>query len=57
MEGSWAIVLGRLQAGVARASDPDLPMAPRPARLKRRGVLSLTPRPARTARTASVTCS
>jgi hypothetical protein len=36
MEGAWAIVLGRLQAGVARASDLSLPVAPRPDRPKRR---------------------
>jgi len=36
MEGAWAVVLGRLKAGVARASDPDAPMPPRPARPKRR---------------------
>ncbi|MGD0604256.1 MAG: metalloregulator ArsR/SmtB family transcription factor [Streptosporangiaceae bacterium] len=36
MEGAWAIVLGRLQAGVARACDPSLPMALRPDRPKRR---------------------
>ncbi|MDQ2813037.1 MAG: SRPBCC domain-containing protein [Actinomycetota bacterium] len=49
MEGAWAIVLGRLQAGVARASDPDLPMAPRPARPKQRGLAS---EPARTTSSA-----
>jgi DNA-binding transcriptional ArsR family regulator/uncharacterized protein YndB with AHSA1/START domain len=36
MQRAWAMVLGRLQAGVVRASDPDLPMPPRPARPKRR---------------------
>jgi DNA-binding transcriptional ArsR family regulator/uncharacterized protein YndB with AHSA1/START domain len=36
MEGAWAMVLGRLQAGVVRAVDPGEPMPPRPARLKRR---------------------
>jgi DNA-binding transcriptional ArsR family regulator/uncharacterized protein YndB with AHSA1/START domain len=35
MEGAWAMVLGRLKAGVARASDPAEPMPPRPARPKR----------------------
>jgi hypothetical protein len=30
MEGAWAVVLGRLQAGVARACDPGLPVAPPP---------------------------
>jgi DNA-binding transcriptional ArsR family regulator/uncharacterized protein YndB with AHSA1/START domain len=34
MEGAWAMVLGRLKAGVARALDPDAPMPPRPARPK-----------------------
>jgi len=34
MEGAWATVLGRLKAGVARASDPGQPMPPRPARPK-----------------------
>jgi DNA-binding transcriptional ArsR family regulator/uncharacterized protein YndB with AHSA1/START domain len=51
MEGAWAMVLGRLQAGVARASDPDLTMAPRPGRPKQRGVLSLA-HPARRGRPA-----
>jgi DNA-binding transcriptional ArsR family regulator/uncharacterized protein YndB with AHSA1/START domain len=37
MEGAWALVLGRLAAGVAPASDPGAPMPPRPARPKRRG--------------------
>jgi DNA-binding transcriptional ArsR family regulator/uncharacterized protein YndB with AHSA1/START domain len=36
MERAWATVLGRLKAGVARASDPSLPIAPRPGRPKRR---------------------
>jgi len=36
MEGAWGMVLGRLQAGVARASDPSLPVALRPDRPKRR---------------------
>jgi DNA-binding transcriptional ArsR family regulator/uncharacterized protein YndB with AHSA1/START domain len=36
MKGAWAIVLGRLQAGVARASDLSLPVALRPDRPKRR---------------------
>ena len=36
MERAWAMVLGRLQAGVVRASDPDAPMPLRPARPKRR---------------------
>jgi DNA-binding transcriptional ArsR family regulator/uncharacterized protein YndB with AHSA1/START domain len=36
MEGAWALVLGRLKAGVVRASDPAAPMPPRPARSKRR---------------------
>lgn len=35
MQGAWGMVLGRLKAGVARASDPVEPMPPRPARLKR----------------------
>jgi len=35
MEGAWALVLGRLKAGVARASDPAEPMLPRPPRPKR----------------------
>jgi len=34
MEGAWAMVLGRLKAGVARASIPAEPMPPRPARPK-----------------------
>jgi DNA-binding transcriptional ArsR family regulator len=36
MQGAWAMVLGRLHAGVARASDPSTPMPPRPGRPKRR---------------------
>jgi DNA-binding transcriptional ArsR family regulator/uncharacterized protein YndB with AHSA1/START domain len=36
MEGAWAMVLGRLRAGVVRASDPSQPMPPRPSRPKRR---------------------
>jgi hypothetical protein len=36
MERAWAMVLGRLQAGVARASDPDSPMPMRPGRPKQR---------------------
>jgi DNA-binding transcriptional ArsR family regulator len=36
MQGAWAIVLGRLAAGVARASDPTVTMTPRPQRPKRR---------------------
>ena len=35
MEGAWATVLGRLKAGVVRASDPAESMPPRPARPKR----------------------
>jgi DNA-binding transcriptional ArsR family regulator/uncharacterized protein YndB with AHSA1/START domain len=34
MEGAWGMVLGRLKEGVARASDPAVPMAPRPSRPK-----------------------
>jgi hypothetical protein len=34
MERAWAMVLGRLQAGVVRASDPDSPMPLRPGRPK-----------------------
>jgi DNA-binding transcriptional ArsR family regulator/uncharacterized protein YndB with AHSA1/START domain len=37
MAGAWGVVLGRLKAGVARASDPDVPMPARSARSKRRG--------------------
>jgi DNA-binding transcriptional ArsR family regulator/uncharacterized protein YndB with AHSA1/START domain len=36
MEQAWALVLGRLKAGIVRASDPGLPMPPRPARPKQR---------------------
>jgi len=36
MEKAWAMVLGRLKAGVVRASDPNAPMPPRPARPKQR---------------------
>jgi DNA-binding transcriptional ArsR family regulator/uncharacterized protein YndB with AHSA1/START domain len=36
MEGAWGVVLGRLKAGVARASAPGETMAPRPSRPKRR---------------------
>jgi len=36
MEGAWAMVLGRLKSGVARASDPAEPMFPRPSRPKLR---------------------
>jgi DNA-binding transcriptional ArsR family regulator/uncharacterized protein YndB with AHSA1/START domain len=35
MEGAWSMILGRLKAGVARASDPALAMEPRPSRPKR----------------------
>jgi DNA-binding transcriptional ArsR family regulator/uncharacterized protein YndB with AHSA1/START domain len=35
MEGAWAMVLGRLKAGVADASTPAVAMAPRPVRPKR----------------------
>lgn len=34
MEAAWALVLGRLRAGVVDASDPDHPIAPRPRRAK-----------------------
>lgn len=34
MEGAWALVLGRLNEGVAAAADPAVPMPPRPARRK-----------------------
>jgi hypothetical protein len=34
MEGAWAMVLGRLTAGVTRASTPDAVMPPRPSRPK-----------------------
>jgi DNA-binding transcriptional ArsR family regulator/uncharacterized protein YndB with AHSA1/START domain len=36
MEGAWALVLGRLQAGVTRAADRGEPMPPRPGRPKQR---------------------
>jgi uncharacterized protein YndB with AHSA1/START domain len=36
MERAWALVLGRLRAGVARASDLGSPMPSRSARPKRR---------------------
>jgi DNA-binding transcriptional ArsR family regulator/uncharacterized protein YndB with AHSA1/START domain len=36
MERAWALVLGRLKAGVVRARDPGSPMPARPARPKRR---------------------
>ena len=36
MEGAWTMVLGRLKAGVARASDPGAAMLPRPTRPKLR---------------------
>ena len=36
MQGAWAFVLGRLQAGVVQASDPGQPMPNRPARPKQR---------------------
>jgi DNA-binding transcriptional ArsR family regulator/uncharacterized protein YndB with AHSA1/START domain len=36
MAGAWGVVLGRLKAGVVRASDPEVPMTARPARPKRR---------------------
>jgi DNA-binding transcriptional ArsR family regulator/uncharacterized protein YndB with AHSA1/START domain len=42
MERAWAMVLGRLQAGVVRASDPGEPMPSRPARPKR-GVRGVVP--------------
>jgi DNA-binding transcriptional ArsR family regulator/uncharacterized protein YndB with AHSA1/START domain len=35
MRGAWGLVLGRLRAGVAAASDPGAAMAPRPDRPKR----------------------
>ena len=34
MEGAWAMVLGRLKAGVTRALDPATPMPTRPSRHK-----------------------
>jgi DNA-binding transcriptional ArsR family regulator/uncharacterized protein YndB with AHSA1/START domain len=45
MEGAWAMVLGRLKAGVVRASDPAEPMLPRPARPKRTPTPTPTPTP------------
>ena len=36
MEGAWAMVLGRLQAGVTRACDPNAIMPSRPTRPKHR---------------------
>ena len=36
MEGAWAMVLGRLKAGVTRASNPGAVMLPRPSRPKLR---------------------
>jgi DNA-binding transcriptional ArsR family regulator/uncharacterized protein YndB with AHSA1/START domain len=36
MEGAWALVLGRLKAGVAQAVDPEAAMRARPRRPKRR---------------------
>jgi uncharacterized protein YndB with AHSA1/START domain len=36
MEGAWAMVLGRLKSGVARASDPSAIVEPRPSRPKLR---------------------
>jgi hypothetical protein len=36
MEGAWAMVLGRLKSGVARASDLTEPMPSRPSRPKLR---------------------
>ena len=36
MAGAWALVLGRLQAGVVRASDPGQAMPNRPTRPKQR---------------------
>jgi len=44
MQGAWAMVLGRLRAGVVRACDPDSPMAPRAARPKRRDLGPHQPR-------------
>jgi DNA-binding transcriptional ArsR family regulator/uncharacterized protein YndB with AHSA1/START domain len=46
MEGAWAMVLGRLKAGVARASDPAEPMPPRPARPKHHPSSASPPPPA-----------
>src|SRR6202012_5032708 len=49
MQGAWAVALGRLAAGVARASDPAAAMDPRPRRPKRHGpsLGQLRPRPRR----------
>ena len=44
MERAWALVLGRLQAGVARASDPDSPMPSCPAEAPRSRLRVLTSR-------------
>jgi hypothetical protein len=41
MEGAWAMVLGRLEAGVTRAVNPAETMLSRPARPKRHS----SPRP------------
>jgi DNA-binding transcriptional ArsR family regulator/uncharacterized protein YndB with AHSA1/START domain len=46
MEGAWALVLGRLRDGVARASDPAEPMPSRPARPKRHTTSGPPPPPA-----------
>jgi hypothetical protein len=37
VESAWTMVLGRLKAGVAAASDPDAPAARRARRTKTRG--------------------
>jgi DNA-binding transcriptional ArsR family regulator/uncharacterized protein YndB with AHSA1/START domain len=44
MQGAWAMVLGRLRAGVVRASDPGESMPPRAARPKRRDLAPHQPR-------------
>jgi DNA-binding transcriptional ArsR family regulator len=36
MEAAWSLVLGRLKAGIASASDPSIPVTPRRRRPKRR---------------------
>jgi hypothetical protein len=36
MEAAWALVLGRLKAGVVSASGPSMSVAPRARRAKRR---------------------
>ena len=36
MRSAWSLVLGRLRAGVADATDPSRAMTPRPVRPKRR---------------------